>query len=124
MFDNEVEQLSNEYTLRIIKKGYVLDNVWEKCEQYHRKIIDSWHDKGFKEKELWRSGDEKTNYEPPFVDVKTFEVKKYSFKGEQSFICITKQDDDTFPLRRVNATRFKAMIRKELNDKGIAHDEM
>ncbi|GKA46452.1 hypothetical protein Tco_0739335 [Tanacetum coccineum] len=30
VFDNEVEQLSNEYTLRIEKKGYVLDDVWEK----------------------------------------------------------------------------------------------
>ncbi|GJU39673.1 hypothetical protein Tco_1192630 [Tanacetum coccineum] len=30
VFDNEVENLSNEYTLRIGKKGYVLDDVWEK----------------------------------------------------------------------------------------------
>ncbi|GJS49007.1 hypothetical protein Tco_0599128 [Tanacetum coccineum] len=30
VFDNEVEQQSNEYTLRIGKKGYVLDDVWEK----------------------------------------------------------------------------------------------
>ncbi|GJU82016.1 hypothetical protein Tco_1284381 [Tanacetum coccineum] len=40
VFDNEVEHLLNEYTLRIGKKGYVLDDFWEKCEQYHRKIID------------------------------------------------------------------------------------
>nr|GEU85179.1 hypothetical protein [Tanacetum cinerariifolium] len=83
MFDNEVEILSNEYTLRIGKKGYVLDDVWEKCEQYPRKIIDSWHDIGFKEEELWRSRDEKTDYEPPFVDIKTFKVKKYSFKRDK-----------------------------------------
>ncbi|GJR35676.1 reverse transcriptase domain-containing protein [Tanacetum coccineum] len=70
VFDNEVENLSNKYTLRI----------------------------GKKEEELWRSGDEKTDYEPPFVDVKTFEVKKYSFKKGQSFTCITKQDDDALPL--------------------------
>ncbi|GKB31987.1 phospholipase-like protein [Tanacetum coccineum] len=106
VFDNEVEYLSNEYTLRVGKKGYVLDDVWKKCEQYHKKFIDSWHDVGFEE--LWRSGDEKTDYEPPFVDVKTFEVKKYSFKRRQSFICITKQDDDDLPLGRVNAAKFKA----------------
>ncbi|GJT60369.1 DNA-directed DNA polymerase [Tanacetum coccineum] len=52
VFDNEVENLSNEYTLRIGKRGYE------------------------EEEELWRSGDEKTNYEPPFMDVKTFEVKR------------------------------------------------
>ncbi|GKA22861.1 hypothetical protein Tco_0708823 [Tanacetum coccineum] len=94
VFNNKVEHLSNEYNLRIRKKGYVLDDVWEKCEQYHRIIIDPWHDKSFKEDELWRSGDEKTDYEPPYVDIKTFEVKK-----------------------------FKAMIRKELKDKGVTHDE-
>ncbi|GJT69281.1 hypothetical protein Tco_1028567 [Tanacetum coccineum] len=76
VFDNEVENLSNEYALRIGKKGY-------------------------EEEELWRSGDEKTDYKPSFVDVKTFEVKKYSFKRWQSFICITKQDDDALPLGRV-----------------------
>ncbi|GJX63525.1 hypothetical protein Tco_0296425 [Tanacetum coccineum] len=123
MFNNEVEHLSNEYILRIGKKGYVLYDVWEKCEQYHRKTIDSWHDKGFKEDKLWRSGDEKTDYEPPFVDVKNFEVKKYSFKGGKSFICITKQEDDALPLGCVNGARFKAMIRKELKYKGIAHDK-
>ncbi|GKA03107.1 hypothetical protein Tco_0675888 [Tanacetum coccineum] len=32
MFDNEIEQLANEYELRIGKKGYVLDDIWEKCE--------------------------------------------------------------------------------------------
>ncbi|GJS85094.1 hypothetical protein Tco_0751635 [Tanacetum coccineum] len=61
VFDNEIEQLSNKYTLRIGKKGCVLDDVWEKCEQYHRKLINSWHDEGFEEDELWRSGDEKTD---------------------------------------------------------------
>ncbi|GKD93379.1 hypothetical protein Tco_1373216 [Tanacetum coccineum] len=30
VFNNEVEQLSNKYTPRIGKKGYVLDDVWEK----------------------------------------------------------------------------------------------
>ncbi|GJW78907.1 phospholipase-like protein [Tanacetum coccineum] len=92
VFDNEVENLSNEYTLRIGKK----------------------HDMGYEEEELWRSGDEKTDYEPPFVNVKTFEVKKYSFKRGQSFICITKQNDDDLPLGRVNGARLKAMIRKVL----------
>ncbi|GJU03512.1 hypothetical protein Tco_1113850 [Tanacetum coccineum] len=98
MFDNEVEQLSNEYTLRIRKRG-------------------------FKEEELWQSRDEKTDYEPPFVDVKTVEVNKYSFKGGKSFICITKQDEDALPLGRVNGARFKEMIKKELKDNGIAYDE-
>ncbi|GJS24052.1 hypothetical protein Tco_0452684 [Tanacetum coccineum] len=65
----------------------------------------------------------KPDYEQPFVDVKTFEVKKYSFQSRQSFISTTKHDDDALPLGSVNGARFKAMIRKELKDKGITHDE-
>ncbi|GKD52658.1 hypothetical protein Tco_1281634 [Tanacetum coccineum] len=59
VFDNEVENLSNEYTLRVGKKGYVVDDVWEICEQYHKNVINSWHDVGYEEEELWRSEDEK-----------------------------------------------------------------
>ncbi|GJV61453.1 hypothetical protein Tco_1467553 [Tanacetum coccineum] len=71
-FSHEHSELGKEE----LKKGYVPDDVWMKCEKHHRKTIDSWHDEGFEEDELWRNGDEKTNYEPPFVDIKTFEVKK------------------------------------------------
>ncbi|GKD51206.1 BYPASS-related protein [Tanacetum coccineum] len=52
VFSGKVEQLSNEYMLRIGKKGYVQDDVCEKCEQYHGETLDHWHDKGFEEEEL------------------------------------------------------------------------
>ncbi|GKD37424.1 hypothetical protein Tco_1257631 [Tanacetum coccineum] len=96
VFDNEVENLSNEYNLRIGKIGYALDDVWEKCEQYHKKlsILDTMLD-----------------------------MRKKNYGEGAEFICITKQDDDTLPLGRVNGARFKEMIRKELKDKGIAQDE-
>ncbi|GJX40724.1 hypothetical protein Tco_0255714 [Tanacetum coccineum] len=29
VFDNAIENLSNEYTLRVGKKGYVMDDVWD-----------------------------------------------------------------------------------------------
>ncbi|GKC02612.1 phospholipase-like protein [Tanacetum coccineum] len=48
-FDYEVEQLANKYNLRIGKKGYALDDVWEKCEKFHRGTIYPWHDEGFEE---------------------------------------------------------------------------
>ncbi|GKC76249.1 hypothetical protein Tco_1127023 [Tanacetum coccineum] len=54
------------------------------------------------------------DYDPPYVNIETFEVKKYSFKGGRSFICITDHEDKAVPLGRVNGARFKAMIRKEL----------
>ncbi|GKC32993.1 reverse transcriptase domain-containing protein, partial [Tanacetum coccineum] len=34
-------------------------------------------DKGFKEEEKWESGIKKTDYEPPFVDIETFEIKRH-----------------------------------------------
>ncbi|GJV36197.1 reverse transcriptase domain-containing protein [Tanacetum coccineum] len=93
----------------IVFNEWILDS-FDAEEEYVKEI-------GFEEEELWRSKDEKTEYEPPFVDIKTFKVKKYSFKRGQSFICITKHDDDALPLGRVNGARFKAVIRKELKDK-------
>ncbi|GKD24518.1 hypothetical protein Tco_1230732, partial [Tanacetum coccineum] len=44
VFKNEIEHLSNEYILRIGKNGYVLDDVWEKCQQKYKKINEACHD--------------------------------------------------------------------------------
>ncbi|GJR04148.1 zinc finger, CCHC-type containing protein [Tanacetum coccineum] len=90
VFDNEIEQLGNEYDLRIGKKGYALDDVWEKCKIFHGGTVYPWHDEGFEEEERWKSGIEKTDYEQPFADIETFEIKRCSFKEGRSFVCITK----------------------------------
>ncbi|GJT30118.1 RNA-directed DNA polymerase, eukaryota, reverse transcriptase zinc-binding domain protein [Tanacetum coccineum] len=82
------------------KKGYVIDDVWEKCEQNHGGTTYAWHDEGHEEEELWKCGIEKAEYVPPIVNVETFEVKRYSFMGGGSFIYITKQFDDALPLGR------------------------
>ncbi|GJX87811.1 zf-CCHC domain-containing protein [Tanacetum coccineum] len=66
MFNNEIGHLSNEYILRIGKKGYVLDDVWEKYQQNYRKTNEAWHDEAYKEDEMWRIRDEKTEYDPPY----------------------------------------------------------
>ncbi|GKE71340.1 hypothetical protein Tco_1529412 [Tanacetum coccineum] len=122
VFNNDIEHLSNEYILRIRKKGYVLDDVWEKCQQNYKKTNEAWHDEAYEEDEMCRIGDEKTDYDPPYVNVKTFEVKKYSFKGGRSFICITDREDEALPLGRMNGARFKAMIRKELEGSEYVHE--
>ncbi|GJT55917.1 hypothetical protein Tco_0990971 [Tanacetum coccineum] len=99
-FENEIEHLANEYDLRIGRKGYALDDVWEKCEKckkFHGSTLYPWYDEGFEEEERWESGIEKIDYEPPFVDVKTFKIKRYSLEGGRSFVCITKQLDDALP---------------------------
>nr|GEV92416.1 putative reverse transcriptase domain-containing protein [Tanacetum cinerariifolium] len=72
--------------------------------------------------EMWQSGDEKTDYDPPYVNIKTFKVKKYFVKGGRSFICIIDREDDALPLGRVNGARFKTMIRKELEDSKYVHE--
>ncbi|GJU42611.1 retrovirus-related pol polyprotein from transposon TNT 1-94 [Tanacetum coccineum] len=40
------------------------DDVWEKCQQNYKKPNEAWHDEGYEEDEMWRSGDEKTDYDP------------------------------------------------------------
>ncbi|GKE50549.1 phospholipase-like protein, partial [Tanacetum coccineum] len=52
VFKNEIEHLSNEYILRIGKKGYVLDDVWEKCQQNYKKTNEAWHDEAYEEDKM------------------------------------------------------------------------
>nr|GEY02215.1 hypothetical protein [Tanacetum cinerariifolium] len=72
--DNEIEELTNEYDLRVERKRYALDDVWEKCEKFHHTAY-LWHDEGFEEEEQWESGIENIDYKLPFVKNETFEVK-------------------------------------------------
>ncbi|GKD39924.1 phospholipase-like protein, partial [Tanacetum coccineum] len=114
VFNNEIEHLSNEYILRIGKKGYILDDVWEKYQQNYKETNEAWHDKGYGDDELWQSRDEKTNYDPPYVNVKSFKVKIYSFNKGCSFICITDCEDEALPLGRVNE-RLNPEARRQLS---------
>ncbi|GKE15308.1 hypothetical protein Tco_1422885 [Tanacetum coccineum] len=41
VFKNEIEHLSNEYILRIGKKWYVLEDVWENCQQNYKKTNEA-----------------------------------------------------------------------------------
>nr|GEX71186.1 hypothetical protein [Tanacetum cinerariifolium] len=102
--------------------GFV-DFLQQKCQQNYKETNETWYDKGYEEDELWRSGDEKTNYNPPYVNVKTLEVNKYSFNEGRSFIYITDREDEALTLGRVNGARFKAMIRKELEGNKYVHEE-
>ncbi|GJW59412.1 retrovirus-related pol polyprotein from transposon TNT 1-94 [Tanacetum coccineum] len=51
VFNNEIEHLSNEYILRIGKKGYVLDDVWENCKQNYKKPMTNRHARDIDEDE-------------------------------------------------------------------------
>ncbi|GJT73263.1 hypothetical protein Tco_1032549 [Tanacetum coccineum] len=118
VFDLEIDQLANEYELGLGKKGHMLDKIWEYYKDVHRDSTYWWHDHGFEEEEHDEMGIEIEKYDPPDVQVETFEVKKYSFKSGQSFVCVTKDLDDSLPLGRKNRSRFKEMIRNEFD----AHD--
>ncbi|GKE85738.1 hypothetical protein Tco_1559480, partial [Tanacetum coccineum] len=52
---------------------------------------------------------EDKEYHPPEVQVETFEVKRYSFKGGQSFIRVTKDLDNTLPLGRKNISKIQKL---------------
>ncbi|GJW13361.1 hypothetical protein Tco_0017494 [Tanacetum coccineum] len=122
VFDLEIDQLADEYELGIGKKGHMLDKIWEYCEDVYRDNTDWWHDHGLEEEERKEMGIEIEKYDPPKVQVETFEVKKYSFKIGQKFVCVTKEIDDTLPLGSKSGSRFREMIRKEF-DKGSSCKE-
>ncbi|GKD57094.1 hypothetical protein Tco_1290481, partial [Tanacetum coccineum] len=113
-FNLEIDKLADEYELGIGKKGHILDNIWEYCNLVHNKNYE-WHNYDFENEDCEEIGIEDKDYHPPEVQVETFE-----FKGGQSFICVTKDLDNTLPLRRKNGSKFKEMIREEMeNNKTI-----
>ncbi|GKB37361.1 hypothetical protein Tco_0882303 [Tanacetum coccineum] len=86
-FDNVIKQLENKYKLKIGRKRYTLEEVWDKCEKFHDST-KLWYDKGFEEEELCQNGIEEIDYTPPLVKSETFEVHRYTFKNRKSFISI------------------------------------
>ncbi|GJY64831.1 hypothetical protein Tco_0466291 [Tanacetum coccineum] len=114
-FNLEINKLADEYELGIRKKGHILDNIWEYCNQVHNKNYE-WHNYEYENEECEEIGIEDKDYHLPEVQVETFEVKKYSFEGGQSFICVTKDVDNILPLGRKNRSKFKEMIRKEVEN--------
>ncbi|GJU50729.1 hypothetical protein Tco_1220284 [Tanacetum coccineum] len=119
--DSLQDQSLDEYEIGIGKKGHMLDKIWEYYKDVHRNNTYCWHDHGFEEEERDEIGIEIEKYDPPEVQVETFEVKKYSFKSGQKFFCVTKEVDDALPLGRKNGSRLREMIRNDF-DVG-AHDE-
>ncbi|GJX97456.1 putative reverse transcriptase domain-containing protein [Tanacetum coccineum] len=110
-----MNKLADEYKLGIWKKGHILDNIWEYCNQVHNKNYE-WHNYKFENEEREEMGIEDKDYHPPEVQVEIFEVKKYSFEGGQSFICVSKDLDNVLPLGRKNRSKFKEMIQKEVEN--------
>ncbi|GKA07576.1 reverse transcriptase domain-containing protein [Tanacetum coccineum] len=114
MFDLEIDQLADEYDLGI-KKGHLLDDIWENYSKVQGDNTYWWHDYKLEEEEMRQLGINIEEYDPPMVHVETFKVKRYSFDTCQSFICVTKELTDALPLGRENGSRFREMIRKELD---------
>ncbi|GKC09925.1 reverse transcriptase domain-containing protein [Tanacetum coccineum] len=115
MFDLEIDQLADEYELGIEKKGHMLEDIWENYRKVQGDNTYWWHDQKSKEEERQKLGIDIKEYDPPMVHVETFKVKKYSFDTGQNFICVTKDLMDALPLGRENGSRFRDMIRKEVD---------
>ncbi|GJZ01055.1 hypothetical protein Tco_0519016 [Tanacetum coccineum] len=69
----------------------------------HRDSTYWWHDHGFEKEERNDMGIEIEKFDPPEVQVETFKVRKYSFKGGQKFVWVTKEVNDALPIERRNS---------------------
>ncbi|GJR28072.1 reverse transcriptase domain-containing protein [Tanacetum coccineum] len=121
MFDLEIDQLAGEYELWIGKKGHMLNEIWENCKKVQGDNTYWWYDKKSGEEERQEIRVNIEGYDPPRVHVESFEIKRYSFDSSQSFICVTKELMDALPLGRENRSRFREMIRKEVDSGRKVH---
>ncbi|GJS15099.1 hypothetical protein Tco_0409571 [Tanacetum coccineum] len=64
-------------TFRIKNDLNLGEIIWKYCKDVHIDNTYWWHDYGFEEEERDEMGIEIEKYDPPYVQVETFEVKKY-----------------------------------------------
>nr|GEZ79659.1 RNA-directed DNA polymerase, eukaryota, reverse transcriptase zinc-binding domain protein [Tanacetum cinerariifolium] len=121
IFDIEIDQLADEYELRIGKKGHMLDDIWKNCKKVQGDNTYWWHDPRSEEKERQELRINIEEYDPPMVHVESFKIKKYSFDSGQNFIYVTKELMDALPLGRENGSRYRDMIRKEVDNRRRIH---
>ncbi|GKE38996.1 hypothetical protein Tco_1462401, partial [Tanacetum coccineum] len=94
VFYKEIEQLADEYEIKIREKGQVLEEIWIKCKRVRCS----------------------EDYNPPMVHFETFEVTKYKFNNGYSFICVSGENNETLSLGRKNGSRFRKMIMEETEE--------
>ncbi|GJV06894.1 RNA-directed DNA polymerase, eukaryota, reverse transcriptase zinc-binding domain protein [Tanacetum coccineum] len=110
----EIEQLSDEYEIKVGEKRQVLEEIWTKCKRARCKNKDWWYDYWYEDEEKTELGNE--DYNPPMVHTETFEVTKYKFDNECSFICVNGENNETLSLVRKNGSRFRKMIMEEMKE--------
>nr|GEU36010.1 hypothetical protein [Tanacetum cinerariifolium] len=115
---NVIKSVRNPILNKWVLDSFSIKADYGKHMTTHTQEVYPCHDEGFEKEEQRKCGIEKTDYELPFVDIETFEIKIYSFEGGRSFVYITKQLDDALPLGRVKESRFLEMIRKKMNKEG------
>ncbi|GKD81660.1 hypothetical protein Tco_1348499 [Tanacetum coccineum] len=93
VFHREIEQLGDEYQIKIEEKWKILDEIWTKCRRARGKNKDWWYDYWYEDEEKMELGDE--DYNPPIVHTETFEVTKYKFNNRCSFINVSSKNNET-----------------------------
>ncbi|GJS26000.1 hypothetical protein Tco_0673655 [Tanacetum coccineum] len=97
----------------------MLEDIWENYKKVQGDNTYWWHDQKLEEEERQKLGINIEEYEPPMVHVETFEVKRYLFDTNQSFICVTKELMDSLLMGRENESRFRDLIRFLYEETGI-----
>ncbi|GJS79745.1 phospholipase-like protein [Tanacetum coccineum] len=62
------------------KKGYILNDIWEKCKHVHGGAMYSRHDEGFEEEERCESGLDEKYYDLPQAKGKWVKVHRNGLK--------------------------------------------
>ncbi|GJU80990.1 BYPASS-related protein [Tanacetum coccineum] len=114
VFPKEIEQLADEYEIKIREKGQVLEEIWTKCKRARSKDKDWWYDYWYEDEEKMELGNE--HYNPPIVHTETFEVTKYKFNNGCRFLCVSGKSNETLSLGRKNGSRFRKMIMEEIEE--------
>lgn len=117
-------QLLDEYGLKIRVKGYMLQDIWEKCKSTYKEGRTFRHEVELEAMEVHGCQIEGGKYDPPEVNVETLKVRRYTIDGMGSFISTGKTNERQLPVGRMNGEKFMNLIKEEMNTKlGVGPSE-
>ncbi|GJU04349.1 hypothetical protein Tco_1114687 [Tanacetum coccineum] len=101
------------------KDTFVCDDyMHEKFEQVCDRPLESWYEDRFEEEEKRKCSMDGAHYDPHKLCVDTYKVRRYSFGDMENFVCVKKKEKKELPISRVNGSRFKGMIRNDMDTTG------
>ena len=90
-------ELLDDYKDKIGKRGSVLANIWDCCEETYNGKRSFWHKNELEALEIQECQIKGIKYDPPEIQMETFKIRRYTIGGIGRIFCTKKLWKGNFP---------------------------